>query len=99
MSIAHRLNAAMERGYILIHRSAALSGALSNPGNRREQVLDAVVEFADKHALLFLGTLAVGDISGQSCDTQTATGRIELCLAGLLKPHRLAIRPHEAKRC
>src|SRR5215467_15835749 len=89
----------MERGYILIHRSAALSGALRNPGDRREQILDAVVEFADEHALLFLGTLAVGDVSGQSREAQTASGRIELRLAGFLKPHRLAVRADEAKRC
>src|SRR5215475_1873943 len=97
MSVGHRLNATIERAEILINRAAALSGALSNPGNRREQVLDTVVEFADQHTLLCLGTVAVRDIGGQSREAQKAAGRIELCLAGLLKPHCPAVRANKPK--
>src|SRR6185436_17425366 len=44
----------------VIHGATALTGALSNYGNVRENILDPVVKLGDQQALLLLGPLALG---------------------------------------
>src|SRR5262245_39754364 len=54
MSICQRLNSPIERLQEFVYRGAAFSRALSNGGDRREDIFDVVMAFADYRALRLL---------------------------------------------
>src|SRR5207245_5676510 len=97
VSICHRLNASIKYLQELVHRAAVLSGAPRDSGDRGEHVLDAVVEFADEHALAFLRPLSLSNVPGQSLETPIAAGCVEFRLTRLLEPDLMPVRTNEAK--
>src|SRR5258708_1387602 len=98
VSICHRLNAAIKYLQELVHRAAVLPGAPRNGGDVSEHVLNAVVELTDEHALAFFRALSLGDVPGQSLETQIPTGCAECRLTRLLEPDLTPVRANEAKK-
>src|SRR5215467_14536273 len=97
MSICQRLNSPIERLQEFVYRGAAFSRALSNGGDRSEDILDAVIKLADQHALAFLGALALGDVTGQPLDAQMAPSCIELRSACLFEPYLASVWTNKAE--
>src|SRR5262245_61364327 len=87
----HRATASIERTYEIGDRSASLPGVGNNSTDRRECVLDAMVELGQQSALLLLHPFSLGYVNADADDpVRMSTTVVSSETAGLDPTHLVA---------